>query len=60
MLNAFEKGDQKLFDEAALKSCVTSLYPPIVFIFINFFFIKYPNKDSKIIEKSKSKSNLNV
>ena len=33
MLNAFEKGDQKLFDEAALKSCVTSLYPPIVFIY---------------------------
>lgn len=30
MLNAYEKGDQKMFDEAALKSCVTSLYPPII------------------------------
>ena len=46
MLNAYEKGDQKMFDEAALKSCVTSLYPPIVFIWINL-----KPKDSQIIEE---------
>ena len=30
MLNAFESGLQAKYDEAILRSCVTSIYPPNV------------------------------